>query len=170
MQRTPLAPRPVLMADPLVADSLVADQLMADVLMADVVMADPVPAPRRRAASPLRVARSPLREPASPPSTSLTSPRVTHLRLNISALRVPPMRLDIRNLLTRQLSSLRLDRSSLQSTFVENVDAPRVSPVRHGRVPNQDSFEVLNAPAEDEEEADVTIVHGDDTWSLFQVK
>ena len=51
-----------------------------------------------------------------------------------------------------------------------NVDAPIVSPVRLGRVPNQDSFEVLNAPTEDEEEADVTIVHGDDTVELIPGK
>ena len=96
-------------------------------------------------------------------------PRVTHLRLNLGTQRVPPLRINVSNLLAVQVSPLRINRSRFQSSFRDSFNEsaqPRVSPLRLSRIQNEDTFEVLH-DTHDADEAEVTIVHGDDTVEII---
>jgi hypothetical protein len=93
--------------------------------------------------------------------------RVTTLQLSLQR-RVTPLRINVSNHLTAQVSPLRIHRSRFHSSFRDSFNevAPtRVSPLRLSRIQNEDSFEVVQH--EQSQEADVTIVHGDDTVELI---
>ena len=98
-------------------------------------------------------------------------PSVTPLRLNLGTQRVPPLRINVSNLLAVQVSPLRINRSRFQSSFRDSFNEsvqPRVSPLRLSRIQNEDTFEVLHDTheADEADEAEVTIVHGDDTVEI----
>jgi hypothetical protein len=97
-------------------------------------------------------------------------PRVTPLRLNLGTQRVPPLRINVSNLLSAQVFPLRIKRSRFQSSFRDSFNKlalPRVSPIRLIRIQNEDTFEVLAHDTDEADEAEVTIVHGDDTVEII---
>ena len=97
-------------------------------------------------------------------------PRVTPLRFNLGTRRVPPLRINVSNLLSAQVSPLRINRSRFQSSFRDSFNdsaPPRVSPLRLSRIQNEDTFEVLPHDTHEVDEAEVTIVHGDDTVEII---
>ena len=80
--------------------------------------------------------------------------RVTPLQLSLHR-RVTPLRINVSNHLTAQVSPLRIHRSRFHSSFRDSfneVDPPRVSPLRLSRIQNEDSFEVVQH--EQSQEAD----------------
>ena len=97
-------------------------------------------------------------------------PRVTPLRLNLGTQRVPPLRINVSNLLSAQVSPLTINRSRFKSSFRDSFNElalPRVSPLRLSRIQNEDTFEVLPHDTDEADEAEVTIVHGDDTVEII---